>query len=174
MNDAAYFLSRAAKNGDCMEWEGAFDSWGAPIFKMKLDNGKWANRPVRRAMAGLLDAPMKMIATVKCGNPACIEPSHIVKMTRAKLQNRTAKVTKYGDCEVRRQAIAVKRRERGTVLSMEIAREMRLSGLSSRKAAAKWGVTQKTALLVMNNKIWREANVFSGLMAANSNWSKRA
>lgn len=174
MRELSYFLARGTRNGNCLEWDGAFDSWGAPVYKTKNKAGNWTNRPVRRAMAGLLDAPATIVASVTCGNPACIEPKHIVKMTRSKLQHRTAKLTGYGASEARRTAIAVKRRARGTVLSMEIAREIRASGLTSRQAAAKWGVSQATAVMVLGNRMYREAGFFTGLMSANSKWSARA
>ena len=46
--------------------------------------------------------------------------------------------------------------------------------IARRQAAAKYGVWPSTASDALSGRTWKEHNFFSGLIAANTNWSQRA
>ena len=165
-------LARGIRQGACLEWSGPVDSSGTPIYKAQIEPGKWRSRPVRRVI--IEDIDPSRLASFKCGNTLCIEPKHLVALTRKRLQLRTAKITQYATNEIRRQKLSKARRERGTALNMEKVREMRALGMTSRQAAAKYGVWPSTASDALSGRTWKEHNFFSGLIAANTNWSQRA
>lgn len=165
-------LKRGERIGECLEWMGSLDSSKTPIHKVEVSKGVYRNRSVRRTLLGIEN--YRYFAIQTCGNPLCIEPAHLKSVTRTILQRRTAKETRYGQNEIRRQKLSKARRERGTALDMEKAREMRASGMSTRQAAKHYGIAQSTAHDVISGKTWREHHFFSGLIAANSNWSKQA
>ena len=165
-------LKRVARIGECLEWTGALDNSQTPIHKVKISDGVYKNRSVRRTILEIKTHNYFAIQT--CGNPLCIEPKHLRSVTRKTLQKLTAQRSGYGQCEIRRLKISKARREKGTALDMDKVREMRAAGLSSRQAAKKYGIAQSTAHDVLSGRTWREHNFFSGLIAANSSWSKQA
>ena len=165
-------LARGIREGECLEWTGSLDSNNAPIYKAQVEPGRWLSRPVRRVI--IEGIRPNLLATYKCGNHLCIEPKHLIAVTRTTLQRRTAKETQYGASEIRRQKLAKARRERGTALDMEKVREMRALGMTSRAAAKKYGVCQSTASDALSGRTWPERSFFTGLIAANNTWSQRA
>lgn len=139
--------------GDCWEWRGALDG-KAPLMRVSMTRRLV---PVRR---WILEQAGKMkdghLACAKCNNPRCVAPEHAVALTRQQLQERTAKTTRYGNQLARKHKISMARRARETVLNMDLAQEMRQSGLTSRAAAAMYGCSQSAACDAIAGRTWRD------------------
>ncbi|CAN7187465.1 hypothetical protein [Acidovorax sp. LjRoot117] len=139
--------------GDCWEWRGALDG-KAPLMRISITRRLV---PVRR---WILEQAGKMkdgcLACAKCDNPRCVAPDHAVALTRQQLQTRTAKTTRYGSSIARKQKLAIARRARETVLTLEKVQEMRASGLTTRQAAKVYGCGQTAAADAMAGRTWRD------------------
>ena len=103
------------------------------------------------------------VCTTTCGDPMCMEPEHAVAWTRSELQERTGKVLSAN--LIRKVKLAEASRRRSTVMTMEIAREIRASGLRPARAAERWGIQLQLAARILRNDSWREySSPFAGLM----------
>jgi hypothetical protein len=148
-----WIWSRCTRCDKCLLWDGGVDDCGVPQMRVAAEKKV---RPVRRVLLEALGVSVAgKLATTTCGDPRCMDEKHVVAWTRKRLQARSAKSTAYGRNEARRAAIAMKRRESAT-LNIEKVREMRASGMSSREAAAAYGVTQSTAHKALAGITWRD------------------
>ena len=146
--------------GKCLEWTGALDGYGVPICRLPGDRRLRSLRRVILEMNGRnLDG---LLATMSCTNPLCL--CHLKAITRKVLQVRSAKATNWARSPARCAAIAAKRRETAS-LDIEAVRDMRTRELTSRQAAAEFGVSQSTAAKALAYQTWKDySNPFSGLM----------
>ncbi len=147
--------------GDCWEWRGCLDGI-APVMRISM------TRRLVGVRRWILEEAGKMkeghLACAKCENPRCVAPEHAVALTRHQLQARTAKTTRYGNSIARKQKLAMARRARETVLTLEKAQEMRASGLSSRAAAKVYGCGQSAAADAIAGRTWQDySSPFAGL-----------
>lgn len=154
-----WIFDRCRPNGDCLEWSQAMHS-GHPACRLP-------GHPTQSARRVLLEAMGKRVAgrlaSCNCGNPRCMLPEHLVVLTRKQLQQRTAKETNFGARPSRRKKLAEARRKTA-VLDMEKVQEMRERGLSSREAAAIYGVSQSCAHQALTGQTWNDySNPFLGL-----------
>jgi hypothetical protein len=159
----ARVLSFCCEDGECLIWNGGTDSGHVPQMR-------WDGRvqSVRRLLLQEKGQNLKgKYATVNCGNPLCVAQGHLTVLTRKQLSKRSAKVTKYHERVTRRIAISKARREKGTVLDMQKAREIRASGLTSRQAAKEFGCSQYAAWSVIAGRTWVDySDPFSQLRRA--------
>lgn len=147
--------------GDCWEWQGAMQS-AAPVPVM---NYKQSVMPVRRLIAIERGVIVKgKFATYRCGNQLCVNPDHVIVVTRQKLQKRIAAETKYQINPVRMQKLATFARARGK-LTLELAQAIRDAEGSQRDIAKRFGVTQATVSVIKRGKTWRDyTNPFTQLI----------
>lgn len=148
----AFIASRTEQEGDCLVWTGALDSYGAPVLRIAPERKMHSVRRVMAALAGM-DIEGKFVST-KCDCQLCI--THLVVLTRKKLQQRTAKRNPYAQSITRNKKISDKARTRLAKLTLEQVQEMRASGLASRPAAERYGVAQSTASDILSHRTWRE------------------
>lgn len=138
--------------GDCWEWTGALQT-AAPVPVM---NYKQSVMPVRRLIAIERGAVLNgKLATYRCGNQLCVNPDHVILVTRQKLQKRIAAETRYQINPVRMQKLAVMARARGK-LTMELAQAIRDAEGSQREIAKRFGVSQATVSVIKRGKTWRD------------------
>lgn len=147
--------------GDCWEWNGAMQ-FNAPT---PVINYKHKVTSVRRAFAEEMGKSIKgKLVTCKCRNELCVNPDHLLVVTRKRLQEMISKERKYTSNPVRMQKLAAKARARGK-LTPELAAEIREAEGSQREIAARYGISQSTVSVIKRGKTWRDyANPFAQLI----------
>jgi hypothetical protein len=140
--------------GECWEWQGAVQS-NSPVPTMNY-KGKVA--PVRRHIAEERGVPLQdKLATHSCGNQLCVNPDHVVLITRKRLQARIAKETLYQLNAIRRKRLSDNARTRSK-LTLEVALQIRDAEGTQRQIAAQFGVSQATVSAIKLGKTWRDYN----------------
>lgn len=140
--------------GECWEWRGALQS-NSPVPTMNY-KGKVA--PVRRHIAEARGTPLQdKLATHSCGNQMCVNPEHVVLITRKRLQARIARETQHQVNAVRRKRLSDKARKRSK-LTLELALEIRAAEGNQREIAKQYGVSQATVSAIKLGKTWRDYN----------------
>lgn len=138
--------------GDCWEWNGAMQST-APT---PMINWKRKVQPVRRLLASELNKQITgKFVTCKCRNELCVNPDHLLVVTRKRLQEMLSKERNYTSSPVRMKKLADKAR-RNSKLTVELAAEIREADGTQREIAARYGVTQATISVIKRGKTWRD------------------
>lgn len=137
--------------GDCWEWHGAMQS-NAPT---PVINFKGAAMPVRRVIAITRGPINGKLATHKCGNALCVNPDHVILVTRQKLQKRIALTVNYQSNPARMQKLAVHARTKGK-LTLELAEQIRQADGIQREIAKRFGVSQATVSSIKRGRTWRD------------------
>jgi hypothetical protein len=147
--------------GDCWEWQGAMQS-SAPT---PMINYKRRCKPVRRVLAEAMGKPIQgKFVTCKCRNELCVNPDHLLVVTRKRLQEMLAKERNYQVNPVRMKKLADKAR-RNSKLTVELAAEIREAEGTQRAIAARYGITQATVSVIKRGKTWRDySNPFAQLI----------
>lgn len=110
------------------------------------------------------EAPDGFVLTTKCENGQCLNPDLLAAVTRGDVIHKMmddGKIHNAAHLAARTKA----RRARGTKLSLELAREIRSSNLSTRQYAEKLGVTRQMISRIRSGVSYRDANPFAGLGA---------
>lgn len=152
----ADLIARTEECGDCLEWtrhalDGKFPQW-------RVDGYLW---PTRRLLWILTRGPIKpgQQVGVKCSNPLCVHPDHLVSRTKAKAAPRGPMPI------VQRQRISSARRAKST-LDIETVRAIRASDEMAIDLDARYGLRAGYSSRIRLNKVWRDhANPFGGLGA---------
>ena len=138
--------------GDCWEWRGALQS-NSPVPTM---NYKGKVGPVRRHIAEERGVPLQgKLATHSCGNQLCVNPDHVILVSRKRLQARIAKDVKHQVNAIRRKKISDQARKHSK-LTLELALQIRAAEGTQRQIAAQFGVTQATVSAIKLGKTWRD------------------
>lgn len=147
--------------GDCWEWTGAMQS-SAPT---PMINYKRKSQPVRRLLAQHMGKVITgKLVTCKCRNELCVNPDHLLVVTRKRLQEMVSKERKYTSNPVRMRKLADKARAHGK-LTAELAAEIRDADGSQRSIAAQYGVSQSTVSVIKRGRTWRDySNPFAQLI----------
>ena len=147
--------------GDCWEWTGAMQS-NAPT---PMINYKQKVQPVRRALAQHMGKSItNKLVTCKCRNELCVNPDHLLVVTRKRLQEMVSKERKYTSNPVRMQKLAAKARAHAK-LNPELAAEIREADGTQREIAARYGITQATVSVIKRGVTWRDySNPFAQLI----------
>lgn len=147
--------------GDCWEWTGAMQS-NAPT---PMINYNRKVQPVRRALAEKMGKSIKgKLVTCKCRNELCVNPDHLLVVTRKRLQEMVSKERKYTSSPVRMRKLAEKARAHSK-LTPELAAEIREADGSQREIAARYGISQSTVSVIKRGVTWRDySNPFAQLI----------
>ncbi len=147
--------------GECWEWQGALQT-NAPVPTMNF-NGKVG--PVRRHIAEHLGLPIEgKLATCNCGNALCVNPDHVVLVTRRKLQQRIAKEIRHAVNPVRMKRLADRARAHSKLTPEQVQAIREASG-KQRDIAALFGVSQATVSSIKRGRTWRDySNPFAQLI----------
>lgn len=154
-------LMRCVECGDCRLWTGPLDTEGAPIFRI---TGSRKLLSVRRYLAEQLGMDINgKFASNLCERKTCVEPEHIRMMTRKQLQVRTGKQGKLSSkTKSAKISAAIAHRRK---LTDEAVQDIRTTGISTRAAAAKYGICQSVAWHVQAGLTYKDhSNPFAGLM----------
>ena len=164
MTMLAVLIERLRKHseevGDCWEWFGSMQSSGSTPAM----NWKGHVKPVRRHIAEQLGLDVVgKVVTCKCRNYMCVNPDHIMVITRARLQAMTAKELNYAVNPARVKKIADKARSRSR-LTIEIAQQIREAEGTQREIGQRFGISQTTVSVIKRGEAWRDhTNPFAGL-----------
>ncbi len=187
-----YHLTRAElirqmtiEEGDCWIWQGPADR-GRPTFEVRYPDGKRRRVAARMWLALLAgDAkaqadearmlagqPWKGVWVATCGNPRCVAPEHVQRITQQQHMSRAGRSTwaNAASRAVATERIAVVARERRGVLSPEqVAQLPALVAQhgTQRKAAAELGVSQATVSWLLarhRRQALRPGGVWGGLV----------
>lgn len=157
-----YLRERSDEVGDCWEWTGAvqFGS-GCPV--MRYDGRPQA---VRRVIAIELGLQVQgRLATARCANPLCVNPAHVVLLSRKQLQQRTARVTQWHVNPARNRKLALRARQTGKLTEAQVAEIRAIEGMKQRDIAALYGITQATVSAIRRGVKWKDyGNPWLGLL----------
>lgn len=133
---------------------------------MMKHDGKVAN--VRRLVLIERGTPMKgYIATYTCGNPACVNPEHTARSTRAQMNRRIMADMNTATNTLRVKRIADVKRRTDAQLSQADVDKIRASDEKYQDLATRYGVSKSLIGRVRRGEVWRtfSASPFSGLFA---------
>ena len=148
--------------GDCWEWHGCMQG---SIPMMKHKNGA---SNVRRLVLVERGVPMTgFIATYTCGNPACVNPDHTGRSTRAQMNRRIMADMNTATNTLRIKRIAEVKRRTDAKLSLDDVSQIRASEEKHEDLAARYGVSKSLIGRVRRGEVWRtfSASPFAGLFA---------
>lgn len=159
-----FIRAKSHEDGDCLIWDGATGAskiGGVPYINI---NRKLS--PVRRWIAeNVLEIEIKgLIASTKCGNPLCVEPSHVAMKTRKELMTDAAKRTQYHKNPARNYKLALAARARSPHSPETIERIREMDG-SIRSICRELGVGFDVVQRVKNGTGYKEYknNPWAGL-----------
>lgn len=152
--------SRCLECGACWQWTGS-TSGTCPKIAWWGEHGR-EHRVVRRIVWELAKGPIPegMLVTVNCGNSLCLNPAHLELTTRAEV---TRKNSAKAAVQLRRRASSARTAQaKFGKITMDIAREIRLSDKTGRQLARELEVSPSLVSKVRLNKSWIEPqNPFS-------------
>lgn len=132
--------------GGCLIWPGCMDA-GRPMFSM--DKARHEGRKVVwEAESGKRVASWQTVR-VLCGNERCLNPIHMVREAKA-----VALAGRKRSVEIQMK-VAESLRKR-SLLTMEIAREIRAREQSNRAVAKDCGIPLGTVAAIRSGRTWRE------------------
>ena len=154
-------LDRAEECGECLLWMGALSDQGHPIYK---PYGKPCTT-VRRGMFELNGGKLvrrKPIDTT-CGEKLCINPDHLFQST---IRNVAKRAAKRGAFSGLAKGAKIAEKRRGTMkLTIEQAREIRLSIESGPVLALRYGVNKSLINGIKAGRAWKEYSTpWAGLL----------
>jgi len=163
------------EEGDCLLW-GKYLGNGVP---MVYHDGKFIQ--VRKLVLRLSGVPpLGCYTAARCGNPTCVELTHIVQRTAKQHHSHMGKQVSLAPTNQMRIAKITKAR-RASVgkINQEQAIEIRMSEESGPVLAERYGVTRTMIARIKSGKSWAQdfGNPFAGLftgLAANDTGRKRA
>lgn len=160
-----YLQARSDEVGECWEWRGAVQQLSrSPV--MRHDGRPQA---VRRVIAQTLEMRVEgRYATARCCNPLCVNPAHVIVVTRQQLQQRTAKVTQMHTNPARCRKLAQSARRTGKLTEAQVAEIRAIDGMKQRDIAALYGITQSTVSSIRRGVKWKDySNPWLQLMGVN-------
>lgn len=154
---------RIEEVGDCWEWTGALQP-NAPTPVMRYGHRtSQVRRFIAQAQGKSLDGK---VATCKCRNELCVNPEHVIVVTRKRLQELLAKEHKHQANPVRMKKLADKARLKSK-LNPEQVEEIRNADGSQRSIARRYGITQAAVSSIKRGRTWKDySNPFAGLFGA--------
>lgn len=150
---------RTVEEGDCWIWQ-AGKSHGTPALR---HNGKTIQVRTYIFVHLMGRQTNGRMVSMKCDNLDCVNPDHIILVTRTQLQQRTARRTQYGRDPVRNAKIAMAK-QKASPLTLERVREIRNMEGTMRSISRQTGICFSVVQRIRNGTSWREAaNPFAGL-----------
>ena len=151
---------RTDEVGDCWVWKKAITS-GYPQLKVPGRACKLVRRLVVELDGRPAGARQPVITT--CGDPLCVNPAHLKPVTVSEVGKRAAAAGGWKG-KARGSKIAAKKRATGK-LTLEIAREIRMSEESGPVLSARYGVNRSLITRIKRGHAWKDyTNPFGGLM----------
>ena len=155
-------VERTEEFGDCHLWVGSTTEQGYPTYKPFGCNCKLVRRAVFALNGGVLEPRVPIITT--CGEKLCINPAHLKASTVSAVG---IEAGKRGAWKTKSRCAKISASKRkGAKLTIEIAREIRMSSESGPVLATRYGVDRSLINGIKAGTRWRDySNPFAGLMA---------
>jgi hypothetical protein len=153
--------SRSVEVGECWEWRGAKQHQSTT----PMINYNRRSMSVMRALAKNAGKEVTgLVATTSCRNPMCVNPAHLVLLSRGDLLVKVSGEQQFQKRTASRLAVSngSKRRK----LSHEAVKEIRNSQEDRGALALTYGVTRShiNAIISGHRRALTPNNVFAGLM----------
>lgn len=151
---------RTDEVGECWIWKQGTTN-GYPQLKVPGRTCKLVRRLVVELDGRPAEVRQPVITT--CGDPMCVNPAHLRQSSTSEVGKRTAAAGGWKG-KARGSKIAAKKRATGK-LTMEIAREIRMSVESGPVLSARYGVDKSLVNRIKRGHAWKDyTNPFGGLM----------
>lgn len=168
--------ARIHEVGECEEWGGPMVG-PTPMVNVPrfiYDDAKTNSKHTVRSVIWFLVNGRKTkpghVIMAKCCNDRCVKFSHLVEVTRDEANKRHSKAGVFNSPRAFAQRMRIARTRDRTKLTIEIAREIRMSDEPSKVLAERYGVTKESINAIKRGAAWREAangaSVFSWRPAA--------
>lgn len=150
--------------GDCLIWKASDNGHGNPQFKSRATGRAVLVRRYVMEMHGIKLKRMEPLGC-RCGDTNCINPEHLYKSSTKAIAKAAARRGAFSS-PVRASRIANTKRKAGK-LTIEQAREIRVSTESAAALALKFGVNRSLINGIRAGTRWKDySNPFAQLMAA--------
>lgn len=151
---------RCVEECDCWMWQ-AGKSHGSPAIRF---DGQVIHLR-RYILEQLQKKKLKpgIMAHMRCGNLECVNPAHIIQVTRQELQKITADRTQYGLSQTRSMKLA-QRKQAVSSLTWDIVRTIRTMEGSHSGISRELGIPLSTVIDIRKHKTWKETSPFLGLI----------
>lgn len=147
-------LGKCHEVGDCLLWPNKARRNVPPQAYDERGQKGNARRIVYTQARGI-PVPQRMVITPSCRNPACLNPDHLVMLTRKALQQRTAKEGGFSSAaKIASNAAAARARSR---LTMTEVRKIRASTEPSDELAQRHGISVCHVRSIRSGRRWAEA-----------------
>lgn len=160
-----WILSNCEEIGDCLIWQRSVNADGNPQYRpMYADMSKLVRRTMFRLNGGTIGHRVPLGS--HCGDKRCVHPDHHYKSSMQAAARKAAKKGAFSGPAKCAKIAAMKRRTEAK-LTMEIAREIRMSEESGPVLGARYGVDASLIRGIKNGTRWKEysgSNPFAGLM----------
>lgn len=156
-------IERTEELADCHLWTGSTTRGGYPTYKPFGCGCTLVRRRVFALNGGTLVPRVPLEMT--CDEKLCINPAHMRASNTARIAQKAAARGAWTG-KVRASKIAASKRARHAKLTIEIAREIRLSTETGTVLAARHGVDRSLINGIKAGTRWRDySSPFAGLMA---------
>lgn len=156
-----FIKARTEEYGDCHIWQRGVNADGYPQMKLRNHACSLVRRIVFDLSGGKLVERQPIVTT--CGERLCVNPDHLKASTTARVSQEAAKRGAFSG--IARCAKIAKSKRPSAKLTMEIAREIRLSTETGPVLAARYGVNRSLVTRIRSGLAWRDfSNPYMGLM----------
>lgn len=155
---------RSIEDGDCWLWQGGATGRSKTPMMRKVVGGP--GEAVRRIIARDVQGKAidGLLATTRCGNPACVAPEHVVLASKSALGRLNVARTGYTSNPARNAKISRIKRERHAKLDAEQVQAIRAARTST-EAAQAHGISVKVASEIRAYRTWKDySSPWAGLM----------
>jgi hypothetical protein len=160
--------------GNCLNWTGSTNRYGYPQYK-STTHGKC--RLVRRMVWKFSGKEIERRKPLgcKCNDRQCVNPDHLFPTTTKALAQKAARAGGWTGLARAAKISANRRKSSIAKLTIEQAREIRMSEESGPVLALRYGVNRTVINGIKAGTRWKDySNPFAGLIAANDQGRKKA
>lgn len=156
-------IDRTEELADCLLWTGSTTSGGHPTYKPFGCKCTLVRRDVFRLGGGVLNPNVPLITT--CGEKLCINVAHIKPSTPKKIGQAAAARGAWKNKDRSAKIAAAKRSQASAKLTIEIARDIRLSTESGPVLSKRHGVHLSVINGIKAGNRWKDySSPWAGLM----------
>ena len=154
-------LDSTEEFADCILWTGATTQQGYPIYKPTGCGCTLVRREMFRLNGGVIEGRQPVVTT--CKERLCINPDHLKASTCKSVAKAAGRAGAFSS-KTRCAKIAASKRMNAK-LNIELAREIRVSKISTRVLAKLHGVNRSVIVGIKAGRMWKDyTNPFAGLM----------